>query len=92
MERFFIEVPHESKKSECAKAIKILLETGSHFLTNTEWGCFDGEHKGWVTVEADSKEEARYILPPAYRSKAKIVRLNKFTLKEINEIIDHHDD
>jgi len=90
MERFFIEVPHEGEKVECARAVQILLSTGSHYLTHADWGCLDGEHKGWVTVEVESKEEARAILPVAYRSQAKIVKLNKFSLKEIDELLQHH--
>ena len=50
----------------------------------------DGEHKGWVIVEVDNKEEALGILPPIYRSVAKIVKLNKFSLEEIEEILRHH--
>jgi hypothetical protein len=41
-------------------------------------------------MEAGSKEEARSILPVPYRSQAKIVQLNKFSLKEINEFLSHH--
>ncbi|MGA8263292.1 MAG: hypothetical protein WB779_02505 [Ignavibacteriaceae bacterium] len=47
---------------------------------------------GWVTVEADNKEEARAILPAAYRSTAKITQLNKFTIEHLDEIISHHKD
>ncbi len=92
MARFLIEVPHEAEKVECARAIQILLKTGSHFLTHADWGCLDGEHKGWVIVEVESKQEVRSSLPPAYRSQAKIVELNKFTLEEIDEILRHHED
>ena len=90
MARFLIEVPHEAEERACALAIQLLLQTGSHYLTNAEWGCFDGEHKGWIIVEVDGKEEARCILPPVYRSQAKIVKLNKFTMEEIDEILRHH--
>jgi hypothetical protein len=90
MARFLIEVPHEAKKLECARAAQIFLNTGSHFLTHADWGCLDGEHKAWIIVDVESKEEARYILPPAYRSQAKIVRLNNFTIDEIEEILRHH--
>ncbi len=92
MARFLIEVPHEAEKMECARAIQILLSTGSHFLTHAEWGCLDGVHKGWIIMELESKQEARSILPPAYRSQAKIVELNKFTMEEIEEILRHHED
>jgi hypothetical protein len=41
-------------------------------------------------VDVDSKEKARSILPPAYRTQAKIVQLNKFTMEEIEEIRGAH--
>jgi hypothetical protein len=90
MARFFIEVPHEAKKEECARAAQIFLNTGSHFLTNADWGCLDGEHKAWIIVEVENKEEARFILPSVFRSQAKIVSLNKFTMEDIDELSRHH--
>ena len=90
MARFLIEVPHEADTAACAYAVQIFLKTGSHFLTHADWGCTDGEHKAWLTVEVNSKEEARRILPVAYRAQAKIVKLNKFTLAEIDEHLRHH--
>lgn len=92
MSRFLIEVPHEAEMVACARAVRLLLSTGSHFLTHADFGCEDGEHTGWIIVDVDSKEEARAILPPAYRSQAKIIKLNRFTLEELDEIIGHHKD
>jgi hypothetical protein len=51
----------------------------------------DGVHKGWVIVEVNSKEEARGILPPVYRSQAMIVNLSKFKLEEVDEMLRHHE-
>jgi hypothetical protein len=90
MAKYLLEVPHEADPLACARAVRVFLETGSHFLTNADWGCFDGVHKAWITLEAESKEEARYVLPPAFRAKAKIVSLNKFTMEEIDEIERQH--
>jgi hypothetical protein len=92
MSQFLIEVPHEEEVVSCAKAVRILMSTGSHFLTNALFGCSDGVHKAWVIVEVDSKEEAISILPPEYRAAATIVQLNKFTLEEIENIIKYHSD
>lgn len=92
MERFLIEVPHEAEKIACARAVKLLLTTGSHFLTHADWGCHDGEHVGWIIVEADNKEQARAVLPPAYRTQARIIKLNKFTLEEIDDLLGYHRD
>lgn len=91
MGRFLIEVPHEAEKVACARIVKIFLQTGSHFLTHCDWGCKDGEHKAWIIVDVPSKEDARYILPPAFRSQAKIVSLCKFTIEEMDEILRHHE-
>jgi hypothetical protein len=90
MARFLIEVPHEEEEIACARVVEIFLKTGSHFVTHTDWGCMDGEHKAWLIVEVDTKEEARSMLPPAFRSQARIVGLNKFSMERIDEILLHH--
>ena len=90
MARFLIESPHDPERIACARVVEIFLKTGSHFLTHADWGCLDGDHKAWIIAEVDSKEEARSILPPAMRSQAKIVRLNYFTMEEIEPILRHH--
>jgi len=90
MDKFLIEVPHEAEKMACARAAQILLTTGSHFLTNADFGCSDGVHKSWIIAEMGSKEEARSMLPPAYRSQATIVKLNKFSVKELDALLGHH--
>jgi hypothetical protein len=90
MARFIVEVPHEPEKIACARAVQVFLNTGSHFLTHADWGCLDGQHCAWMVIDADSKEAARNILPPAFRSKARIVKLNYFVMEEIDEILRHH--
>ena len=90
MARFLIEAPHDPERVACARVVEIFLKTGSHFLTHADWGCLDGDHKAWIIAEVDSKEEARSIVPPALRSQAKIVKLNFFTLEEIEPILHHH--
>jgi hypothetical protein len=90
MERFLIELPHEAEKVSCLKAIRILLTSGSHYLTHSEFGCFDGVHKSWIIVEADSKDEARSFLPPLYRSEAQIVKLTKFSVEQVDEMLKKH--
>ncbi len=74
-----IEVPHADSKIECIKAIQVFLNSGSHFLTNADWGCDDGEHKAWIMIDVNSKDEALQIIPPLYRSKARVTRVTKYT-------------
>ncbi len=92
MAKYLIEVSHENKKAECARVVEFFLKTGSHFLTQADWGCMDGEHKAWIIANAESKEEARRIVPPNYRSQARVVCLNKFTMADIEEELEHHED
>ena len=91
MAKFLIEVPHESEVVACARAIKVLLESGSHFLTHADFGCQDGVHKAWLVVEAESRDEARNVLPPLYRRQATIVQLCKFGLEELPDLIRQHE-
>lgn len=88
--RFLIEVPHEPTTVACARAVETLLKSGSHFLTHADWGCRDGEHKAWIIVEVGSKDEARGIVPPEFRTTAKVVQLNGFSLHEIEGILREH--
>lgn len=92
MPRFLIESPHEPEPVACRRAVEVFLETGSHFLSNADWGCLDGVHKAWIILEAESKEEARFVLPPAYRPEAKIVKLARFTMDDIDGLRQYHYD
>jgi hypothetical protein len=90
MARFLIEVPHDPEVVACARVVEVFLKTGSHFLTNADWGCKDGDHKAWIIADVDTKDQARFIVPPAFRSHARVVQLNKFTMEEIDEILRYH--
>lgn len=90
MARYLIEVPHEANFTACSRAVDVFLKTGSHFLTHADFGCVDGEHKAWLTVEVESREDARRILPPMLRSRARIVRLSKFSLTHYGALLREH--
>ena len=89
--RFLIEVPHETPMVACARAVKVFLSSGSHYLSHADWGCKDGVHKSWMVVDVDSKDEALAIVPPAFRSHAQVVALNAFSVKDIDEILRSHE-
>ena len=90
MMKFLIEVPHEEEELACARVVKVFLSTGSHFLAQADWGCMDGVHSAWIAVEADTKNEARNIVPPAFRDQARIVGLNRFSMEQIDSIMKKH--
>lgn len=78
MAKFLIEVTHKEDKRSCKLAIEIFLQTGSHFLTHADWACIEGQLKAWIIADVDSRQEAFFIVPPAFRSDAKIVELTTF--------------
>jgi hypothetical protein len=90
MDRYLVEVPHEAGELACAQVVRTFLDTGSHYLTQADWGCQDGEHKAWMIVEAADRDEARSIVPPPLRTAARVVRLNKFDSAQIDEIVRRH--
>ena len=92
MPRFLIEVAHDNAPDAvaCSKVIQIFQQTGSHWVTHADWGCKDGNHKAWLVLEADSKDEARLVVPVQFRNDARITRLAKFTTEEIDSFLKRH--
>ena len=74
MDRYLIETPHTVE--ECLDLIKVLNAQG--YLRNFDWGCKAGIHSGWAIIEAENDAQARLAVPPLVRTRARIVKLNKF--------------
>ncbi len=90
MPKFLIEVPHENTEEACNRAIEIFKSTGSHFVTNAEWGCHDDEHKAWILVDLEDKQQALSILPPEFRSVAKIINVERLSRANMETIARDH--
>lgn len=88
--RFLIEVPHENTEQACNLAIEVFKATGSHFVTNAEWGCHDDVHMAWMLVDLDSKQEALAILPPAFREVAKVTAVERLSPADLTPTASDH--
>lgn len=88
--RFLIEVPHENTEEACNRAIEVFKATGSHFITNAEWGCHDNEHKAWFLADVESKQEALAIVPPAFRPTAKVTLVERLSPADLTETAKDH--
>ena len=86
MERYLIQVSHEPHESACARAMKMFMDLGTHFIGNADWGCQDDVHTAWVIVESEDKDHARLVVPPLMRREAVIVRLNRYSFEEMREM------
>ncbi len=89
MPTFLIEIPHSGEMTECNQVIKLFIESGSHLLSNADWGCKDGVHKSWFVSDFDSKEDAMKVIPPFLRPNANIVELTKFSKNDMAGFADH---
>jgi len=83
MATYLIEIPHSENTFECKQVIKLFVESGSHLLSNAQWGCKSGVHKSWFISDFDSKEEALRIVPPFLRHAANIIELTTFSKADI---------
>jgi hypothetical protein len=75
MERYLIETPHTDQ--DCKLLVDQIYAMG--YLYHFDWGCKVGVHSGWAIIEAENEAEARLVVPPIIRNKARVVQLNKFT-------------
>ncbi|HUF17518.1 MAG TPA: hypothetical protein VMS12_05690 [Thermoanaerobaculia bacterium] len=87
MPTYLIEVRHESTPDACVRALNALDRHGSHFVTHADFGCADGAHCGWLTVDVDSRDAAERIVPPEFRAMTRVVELRKFTREEIHVLM-----
>lgn len=91
MARYLIEVPHEPDFQGCMRAVQVFLATGSHLFTHADWGCMDGEHCAWIIADVANKDEARHLVPPAFRADARVIGLNKFSMAQLEGIVSRHE-
>jgi hypothetical protein len=82
MDRYLIVSPHS--KEECVKALRQIESIGS--ISHFEFGCKDGEHCGWVILEAENKQEALLAVPSVERHKAKAIRLVRFSPDDVKKM------
>jgi hypothetical protein len=75
MDRFLVESNHTAE--DCHHVVEQFIFYG-HIL-NFDWGCKAGVHTSWVILEAENESQALLSVPPRLRSKARAIRLCKFT-------------
>jgi hypothetical protein len=79
MDRFLVVSPHTAP--DCVRALKEINSIG--YITHFEWGCKDGDHTGWVILEAENAKQALMVVPSSQRHTAKAVKLVKFSPQDI---------
>jgi hypothetical protein len=52
-------------------------------ITHFDWSCMDGDHTGWLVIEADNATQALMVVPSLQRNCAKAVKLVKFSPADV---------
>ena len=81
MDRYLVISPHTAE--ECKRAVKEVHAAG--YITHFDWGCTDGDHTGWVVLEAASAKEALMVVPAMQRHSARAVKLVKFAPADVEK-------
>lgn len=79
--KYLITAPHTA--AQCLEALDELEAHDKALLAKMDFGCRDGDHTGYLTVDAASSDAALAKLPPKARAGAKAVKLGKFTPEQI---------
>jgi hypothetical protein len=82
MDRFLVISPHTA--ADCKQALKEVHAAG--YITHFDWGCMDGDHTGWVVLEAENAKEALMVVPSLQRHSARAVKLVKFAPSDIEKM------
>ena len=80
MSRYLVESTHTAR--ECTWALKKALQYDPAYFDQFEWGCKDGDHRGWAIVEAEDKFAEHAMVPRVVRPYTRIVELNQFSPEE----------
>jgi hypothetical protein len=81
---YYVEIPHSPE--QCLKLLDELKGNGNAFLSKFEFGCMSGDHTAYAFLTGKSEEDVRQLLPKDQQSTAKIQKVNKLTLDQIERL------
>jgi tRNA U34 5-methylaminomethyl-2-thiouridine-forming methyltransferase MnmC len=81
MNRYLVESTHAA--ADCHHVVEQFVYHGH--VMNFDWGCEAGVHTSWAIVESENESEALLSVPAHLRSKARAIRLTKFTPEKLQQ-------
>ena len=81
---YMITSPHTVQ--ECMQALDEVAKMGQQSATQWKWGCMSGDHTGYAFVQADSPEQALRMVPDIIRDKARVEKVDEFTVDQIRSM------
>ncbi len=81
---YFVMAPHNP--DQCMKALNEMKGKGESFVSKFYFGCMSGDHTSYAFLQGTSEENVRKMLPKEYQENAKIMKVDKFTVAQIEKM------
>jgi len=81
--KYLLEMKHT--KEECLQALDEVNNSDKNLLSRIDWGCGEGNHTGYMTVEAKDASEATKDLPEAVKKRTEVHKVAKISSEEIRK-------
>lgn len=88
MSEYLVISPHTAE--ECLAALDDVSKLGHDVLAKYDWGCLGGDHTGYLRIRAAGEAEALKMVPQIVRSKARAIKIAKFTPEQIEMAHKNH--
>ena len=75
---------------QCLTSLTEMKAKGDSYLSKFEFGCMSGDHTGYAFLEGTSVENVRQMLPKEEQATAKIEKVDKFTVAQIEQMHKDH--
>lgn len=81
---YMVTSPHTPQ--ECMQALDQIASQGQQALSQWKWACKSGNHTAYGIIQADTPEQALKMVPENIRSKARIEKVDEFTVDQIRDM------
>jgi len=81
---YFVQVPHTHE--QCMNTMNEMKEKGDAYLSKFWFGCMSGDHTVYSILKGTSEDEVRKMLPKNEQKSAKIVKVDKFTIAQLEKM------
>jgi hypothetical protein len=88
MNTYFVQVSHTP--DQCLNTLGEMKDKGDSYLAKFNFGCMSGDHTAYAFLDGKSEEDIRQMLPKDQQTNAKIMKVDKFKVAQIETLHKEH--
>ena len=85
---YFVQVPHTQE--QCLQSLNEMKSKGDELLSKFEYGCVSGDHTAYGFLKGQSEESVKKMLPASEQPKAKVTKVKKMSVADIEKLHKEH--